>query len=162
MPAVNYSLLKDNQLRKKYRELGIPEWGNRALLVKRHTEWMNLWNANCDSKNPKSKRELLKELDVWEKTQGGHAAGPSPLEMRKNFNAAEWSASHDDDFKLLIANARKRSDAQVRSTIPGAAGGSGSEKPSEEVNTRVEGTTLSIRAPVDTSLNPDSTLDPSG
>jgi len=123
---MNYSILKEGVLRRKLRDLGIPEWGTRQLLQRRHTEWMNLWNANCDSKTPKSKRDLLQELDVWERTQGGHAAAPSlfvsnnPV-MRKDFNAADWSASHDGDFKRLIANARKRNDAAVRSTIPGAS-----------------------------------------
>ncbi|KAJ5098092.1 hypothetical protein N7532_005093 [Penicillium argentinense] len=132
IPAINYSLLKDNLLRKKLRELGIPDWGPRPLLQRRHTEWMNLWNANCDSKIPKTKRGLLQELDVWERTQGGNA-GPSPFTstnnnvMRKDFDAAGWSASHGDDFKRLIANARKRSEAQVRSTIPEASRSSESE-----------------------------------
>lgn len=142
IPAINYSLLKDNQLRKKLKELGIPEWGPRPLLQRRHTEWMNLWNSNCDSRIPKNKRALLQELDVWERTQGGNAAGPSPFNanntvMRKDFDAAGWSASHDTDFKRLIANARKKSDTQVRSTIPGASGTStgesttGSDNPTE-------------------------------
>lgn len=123
---MNYSILKDGVLRRKLRDLGIPDWGARQLLQRRHIEWMNLWNANCDSKTPKSKRDLLQELDVWERTQGGHAAAPAlfvannPV-MRKDFNAADWSASHDGDFKRLIANARKRNDAAVRSTIPGAS-----------------------------------------
>ncbi|KAJ5227379.1 E3 ubiquitin-protein ligase rad18 [Penicillium citrinum] len=127
IPAINYSLLKDNLLRKKLRELGIPEWGPKPLLQRRHTEWMNLWNANCDSRIPKTKRALLQELDVWERTQGGNATGSSQFVtsntvMRKDFDAAGWSASHDTDFKRLIANARKKSEAQVRSTIPDAAG----------------------------------------
>ncbi|KAJ5558436.1 Zinc finger RING-type [Penicillium sp. DV-2018c] len=126
LPAINYSLLKDISLRKKLRDLGIPDWGQRQLLQRRHTEWMNLWNANCDSKNPKSKRALLQELDIWERTQGGHAAGPSPFAssnnvMRKEFDANEWSTNHDDDFKRLIANARQKTDTAVRSTIPGAS-----------------------------------------
>ena len=127
IPAINYSLLKDNLLRKKLRELGIPEWGPKPLLQRRHTEWMNLWNANCDSRVPKTKRALLQELDVWERTQGGSATGSSHFVtnntvMRKDFDAVGWSTSHDDDFKRLIANARKKSEAQVRSTIPEVAG----------------------------------------
>lgn len=105
-------------------ELGIPSWGPRILLQRRHTEWMNLWNANCDSKTPKSKRELLQELSVWERTQGGSAvpsAESSNSVMRKDFDASAWSANHDNDFKKLIANARKRSDALVRTTIPQAS-----------------------------------------
>ncbi|GIJ89347.1 e3 ubiquitin-protein ligase rad18 [Aspergillus pseudoviridinutans] len=121
LPTINYSLLKDNVLRKKLKDLGIPNWGPRPLLQRRHTEWMNLWNANCDSKAPKSKRELLHELAVWERTQGGHAASSSESSntvMRKDFDALAWSNNHGDEFKRLIANARKRKDAVIRTTIP--------------------------------------------
>ncbi|GAD91820.1 postreplication repair E3 ubiquitin-protein ligase rad18 [Paecilomyces variotii No. 5] len=125
LPHLNYSILKEGVLRKKLRDMGIPDWGPKPLLQKRHTEWMNLWNSNCDSKLPKSKRELLRELDIWERTQGGQApassaAGTNSI-MRKDFDAAAWSSNHDDDFKRLIANARKRSDAIVRTTIPQAS-----------------------------------------
>lgn len=118
LPAINYSILKENVLRKKLRDLGIPNWGPRPLLQRRHTEWMNIWNANCDSKFPKSQRELLRELDAWERTQGGNA-NPSSIDsanavMGKGFNATAWSSSHDDDFKRLIADARKKSDAVHR------------------------------------------------
>ncbi|PLB51211.1 putative Postreplication repair E3 ubiquitin-protein ligase rad18 [Aspergillus steynii IBT 23096] len=124
LPVINYSILKENVLRKKLKDLGIPNWGPRPLIQRRHTEWMNLWNANCDSKTPKSKRELLNELDVWERTQGGNAAAPMETAnsvMRKDFDSAAWSTDHDSDFKRLIANARKRSDALVRTTIPQAS-----------------------------------------
>ncbi|CAG8170689.1 unnamed protein product [Penicillium salamii] len=118
IPAINYSILKENALRKKLSDLGIPNWGPKQLLHRRHTEWMNLWNANCDSKIPKSKRELLQELEIWERTQGGLATGPSPFVsstnvMRKDFDAKEWSSSHDDDFRRLIANARKKVGAKM-------------------------------------------------
>ncbi|CAG7958943.1 unnamed protein product [Penicillium nalgiovense] len=133
LPAINYSILKDNALRKKLRDLGIPDWGQKQLLQRRHTEWMNLWNANCDSKHPKSKRVLLQELDIWERTQGGHATGPSPFTtsnnvMRKDFDASEWSNNHDDDFKRLIANARKKSEAKAQKSIPGVSPSSSGQK----------------------------------
>lgn len=124
LPAINYNLLKDGMLRKKLRELGIPDWGSKAQLTERHKEWMNLWNANCDSKVPKSKRELLQELDIWERTQGGSSslfAGSASTVMRKDFDADAWSTNYDNDFKRLIANARKKNDDMVRSTIPQAA-----------------------------------------
>ncbi|KAL2864483.1 E3 ubiquitin-protein ligase RAD18 [Aspergillus lucknowensis] len=124
LPVINYSILKDTVLRKKLKDLGIPNWGPRALLQRRHTEWMNLWNANCDSKAPKPKSVLLRELDIWERTQGGNSSTPTDatsIVMRKDFDSAGWSASYDTDFKQLIANARKKSDAIVRSTIPNAA-----------------------------------------
>lgn len=102
-------------LRKKLKDLGIPDWGTRPLLQRRHTEWMNLWNANCDAKNPKTKDELRRDLDIWERTQGGAApqsgipSGPNAV-MAKTFDAAAWSVNHDDDFKRLIESARKKKD----------------------------------------------------
>ncbi|KAJ6021119.1 hypothetical protein N7540_006623 [Penicillium herquei] len=124
LPTLNYDLMKDVQLRKKFRELGIPGDGPRDLMKRRHTEWINLWNANCDSETPKSKRQLLHELKIWESTQGGGSMMTTALSERnavnsKDFDAARWSADHNDDFSRLIASARRKADAQVRSTIPG-------------------------------------------
>lgn len=131
---------------------------------------MNLWNSNCDSRIPKTKKALLQELDVWERTQGGHAAGPSPFAtsnavMRKDFDAVGWSASHDTDFKRLIANARIKSDTQVRSTIPGA-----SEKSTGESITGSAAPVAPAEAPIDHSIamennqntEPRRSFDPSG
>ncbi|KAF3483314.1 postreplication repair E3 ubiquitin-protein ligase rad18 [Arthroderma uncinatum] len=108
---INYALFKDNSLRKKLKELGIPDSGPKPILQKRHTEWMNLWNANCDAINPKSKRDLLRDLDMWERTQGGLAVSQSSSRsnssiMKKDFDVSAWSETHDDDYRKLIANAR--------------------------------------------------------
>lgn len=123
LPAINYSILKDQALRKKLRDLGIPDWGPRPLLQRRHTEWVNLWNANCDSAHPKQKRELIRDLDIWERTQGGSAplsfTATGNTVMNKDFDKDAWSANNGDDYKRLIANAR-RNDKLVRSTIPKA------------------------------------------
>jgi E3 ubiquitin-protein ligase RAD18 len=169
LPAINYSLLKDNLLRKKLRDLGIPDSGPKPLLQRRHTEWMNLWNSNCDSRIPKTKRALLQELEIWERTQGGHAAAPSPFTtnnavMRKDFDAAGWSASHDTDFKRLIANARIKSDTQVRSTIPGASGKSTAESIGSTTPIAPVEAPLDNSIPVESNRNiePRGSFDPSG
>jgi E3 ubiquitin-protein ligase RAD18 len=115
LPTLSYDLLKETALRKKLRELGIPEWGPKALMMRRHTEYLNLHNANCDSPKPKTKRELLSELDIWERTQGGMApiAGSgmgSSLgggAQKKDFDTEAWSRNHDDDFRKLIEQARR-------------------------------------------------------
>ncbi|KAK2753141.1 E3 ubiquitin-protein ligase rad18 [Arachnomyces sp. PD_36] len=139
LPKINYSLLRDNVLKKKLRELGIPDWGAKPLLQKRHTEWMNLWNANCDSRIPKPKRELLRELDVWERAQGGRAPAPagsnaSNSVMRKDFDSAAWSASHEDNFKKLIENAKMKKGPKIPAPSPKAESPSVSdETPSTDV-----------------------------
>lgn len=113
LPAISYSMFKEGPLRKKLQELGISAAGNKAMLEKRHKEWMTLWNANCDSLQPKKKSELLRELDSWERTQGAFAptsskAANQGAQIRaKDFDGAAWANKHDDSFKDLIAQARK-------------------------------------------------------
>lgn len=72
-----------------------------------------IWNANCDSARPKTKRELLQDLETWERTQGGHAPTASTsvnlgAEIKdKNFDGARWGAKHSDSFNDLISQALK-------------------------------------------------------
>ena len=117
LPQLSYGLLKDQALRKKLSDLGIPNGGPKALLIKRHTEWVNLVNANCDSFKPRTKRELLGELDIWERSQGrnilnGLGGNETSSVMRKDFDGAAWATSHGNDFQQLIAKARQKPPAQ--------------------------------------------------
>lgn len=114
--ALNYSLLSETALRKKLAEIGIPSYGSKPLMQRRHMEWMNLWNASCDSSNPMTKKQLLRELDIWERTQGRQIAntqGPSGV-MAKDFDAEAWTRSNKDDFAELITRAR----AKAQKTVP--------------------------------------------
>ena len=124
LPTLNYSMLAENALRKKLKELGIPNHGPKALLQKRHVEWMNLWNANCDSRTPSTKRELLAELDTWERTQGRQVVannGPSGV-MAKDFDGIGWMQGCKCDFDDLIAKARAKKE--IVSTEPLETGSS--------------------------------------
>jgi E3 ubiquitin-protein ligase RAD18 len=113
LPTITYQLLSETQLRKKLRELGIPADGNKQSMMKRHTEWRNLVNANCDSSKPKSKSDLLRELQQWERTQNvatNSSASKSNKHsvMEKDFDRDAWSTSHSNDFQSLIAAARAK------------------------------------------------------
>ena len=117
LPQLSYGLLKDQALRKKLSDLGIPSHGPKLLLIKRHTEWVNLVNANCDSSRPRSKRELLNELDTWERSQGrnimnGLGGNETSSVMRKDFDGAAWATNHGNDFQQLIARARQKPPAK--------------------------------------------------
>ncbi len=113
LPQLNYSLFKDTTLRKKLQELGISAQGSRTLLERRHTEWVTLWNANCDASRPRKKTDLLHELDVWERTQGARipssnsGINPASQILHRDFDGAGWAAKHDLSFQNLIATARK-------------------------------------------------------
>ena len=114
LPQLNYSLMNDNALRKKLGGLGINAGGPRTILEKRHVEWINLVNANCDSDKPRTKRELLKDLGVWDRSQGRQipnglaGSRESNGVMRKDFDGVAWAATHSDDFQRLIHQARPR------------------------------------------------------
>ncbi|ETS75844.1 hypothetical protein PFICI_12788 [Pestalotiopsis fici W106-1] len=113
LPAINYSMLKEPQLRKKLGELGISTMGDRKMLEKRHREWTTIWNANCDALQPRRKAELLQDLNAWENTLGSRAPTSSRsislgAQIKdKDFDQQAWSTKHDSSFKDLIANARK-------------------------------------------------------
>ncbi|UZP39787.1 hypothetical protein NXS19_007603 [Fusarium pseudograminearum] len=113
LPTINYSMYKETALRKKMADLGISNQGPRALLERRHKEWMTIWNSNCDAAQPRTRHDLLRDLNVWENTLGGRAptTGRSvqnaAIIKDKDFDGAAWAAKHDTSFKDLIANARK-------------------------------------------------------
>ncbi|KAI0508687.1 hypothetical protein F5B22DRAFT_387534 [Xylaria bambusicola] len=122
IPALNYSMLRDTQLRKELADLGLSTSGNRGMLERRHREWVMIWNANCDSQRPRRRADLLHDLDVWERTLGSRAPTTSRsaamgAQIRdKDFDSAAWAANNGDSFRDLIANARRtRAQAQSKS-----------------------------------------------
>ncbi|KAM3511137.1 hypothetical protein MY11210_005188 [Beauveria gryllotalpidicola] len=122
LPSLSYSILKEAALRRKLAEIGISNQGPRPLLERRHKEWLTIWNANCDAAAPRRRAELLRDLDVWERTQGGKAPPPSRGAAQaahavkdKEFDGAAWASRHEGSFKDLIADARRtRLAAQKR------------------------------------------------
>jgi E3 ubiquitin-protein ligase RAD18 len=115
-------MLKEGALRKKLQEIGIPNWGSKDLLKRRHIEWLNIYNSNCDADDSvrKSKRQLVKELEEWENTQGGRADVKESKIMKKDFDGNGYAKSHKSDFDDLIAKARmKRSAPKTEDTKDG-------------------------------------------
>ncbi|KAH7395151.1 hypothetical protein DE146DRAFT_615575 [Phaeosphaeria sp. MPI-PUGE-AT-0046c] len=135
LSQLNYAMLKESALRKKLQEIGIANWGSKELLKRRHIEWLNIYNSNCDAHESvrKSKRQLVKELEEWENTQGGRADSKENKIMKKDFDGNGYAKSHKTDFDDLIAKARAKraapkpeevkdtSQAEIMSTNPDAA-----------------------------------------
>ena len=112
LPFINYNLLNENGLRKKLRDLGIPSHGSKELMRRRHTEWVNLWNANCDAINPVTKRQLLQDLRVWEDTLGRQMEKPPNIGfMAKDFDGDLHVKNQKNNFDELIKQARQRKAA---------------------------------------------------
>ncbi|KAK9319945.1 hypothetical protein V1517DRAFT_348647 [Lipomyces orientalis] len=102
LPKLQYDLFNDTKLRSKLAELGLPTNGTRTQLQQRHTEWVSLWNANVDSNNPKTKKQLLRDLNDWESNLAKYAVQKVSAE-----DLAAWGKTHSNNFGDLIFQARK-------------------------------------------------------
>ncbi|KAJ8608537.1 hypothetical protein MRB53_039591 [Persea americana] len=99
LPKPNYAVMNDTKLRRSMGELGLSTSGTRAILQKRYTEYIALWNSNLDSKQPKSKRDLLRELQAWDRIQ----SKASIKVTNEEIDAAHKNGEYKDNFKDLIA-----------------------------------------------------------
>ncbi|KAM9074578.1 E3 ubiquitin-protein ligase RAD18 isoform 5-T8 [Megaptera novaeangliae] len=54
LPKTVYNLLSDRDLKKKLKQHGLSVRGNKQQLIKRHQEFVHMYNAQCDALHPKS------------------------------------------------------------------------------------------------------------
>lgn len=103
-------MMKEGALRKKLQDIGIPSWGGKDLMKRRHIEWLNIYNSNCDADDRarRSKRQLVKELEEWENTQGGRAREAESKLMRKDFDGNGYAKANKSEFDELIERARRK------------------------------------------------------
>ncbi|NXC87944.1 RAD18 ligase, partial [Cercotrichas coryphoeus] len=119
MSKVVYNLLSDRDLRKKLKEHGLSTSGTRQQLIKRHQEFVHMYNAQCDSLNPKSVAEVVKELEKNEKIRVQLECNNKPGENSLTFTKdqteeeideihAEYRNKHRSEFKFLVDQVNKR------------------------------------------------------
>ncbi|NXK98124.1 RAD18 ligase, partial [Formicarius rufipectus] len=118
MPKVVYNLLSDRDLRKKLKEHGLSTFGTRQQLIKRHQEFVHMYNAQCDSLNPKSVAEVVKELEKNEKIRVQlecNKPGENSLTFTKDQTEeeideihAEYRNKHRNEFKFLVDQVNNR------------------------------------------------------
>ncbi|KFP69738.1 E3 ubiquitin-protein ligase RAD18, partial [Acanthisitta chloris] len=118
MSKVVYNLLSDRDLRKKLKEHGLSTSGSRQQLIKRHQEFVHAYNAQCDSLNPKSVAEVVKELEKNEKIRVQLECN-KPAENSLTFTKdqteeeidkihTEYRNKHRSEFKFLVDQVNKR------------------------------------------------------
>lgn len=66
LTKLDYSSLSNSALKAKLAKIELPTNGTRHQLESRYNEYLILWNANCDSLNPKNPKVLRKQLAQWE------------------------------------------------------------------------------------------------
>lgn len=53
LPKWIYTIMKESELKKKLRELGLSSVGDKATLIARHKAYTILYNAECDAASPR-------------------------------------------------------------------------------------------------------------
>lgn len=116
LPKPGTTNLKLKDLKARLAKLGLATTGTHSELVRRESEWINIWNANCDALRPRSMRELGKELRLWEEQQM-HLAPSNQQQQgaqaqaqagKKTFeDARAYSKQQNETFKALARKARE-------------------------------------------------------
>lgn len=116
MPKLVYNLLSVQELKRRLKECHLSVQGSRDQLIKRHQDFVYLYNAQCDSLNPKSAEEIAKEVEANEKIRNQLQGKPKPVMVfSKNPSEKEiedmhsnYRKQHSGDFSRLIAQVRGR------------------------------------------------------
>ncbi|XP_051874648.1 E3 ubiquitin-protein ligase RAD18 isoform X2 [Pristis pectinata] len=117
LPKLVYNLLSDRDLKKKLKECGLSTQGSKAQLVKRHQEFIQMYNSQCDSLNPKSAKDIAKEIEKNEKTRAQletkmveNALKFTKDQSEEEINVIhkEYREKHKEQFQQLITEVRNR------------------------------------------------------
>ncbi|NWW79792.1 RAD18 ligase, partial [Climacteris rufus] len=117
LSKVVYNLLSERELRRKLREHGLSSSGTRQQLIRRHQEFVHMYNAQCDSLTPKPVAEVVKELEKTEKirVQLECKPGEKSLTFTKDQTEeeideihAEYRNRHRSEFKFLVDQINNR------------------------------------------------------
>uniref|UniRef100_A0A1A8M7X9 RING-type E3 ubiquitin transferase n=1 Tax=Nothobranchius pienaari TaxID=704102 RepID=A0A1A8M7X9_9TELE len=115
MAKLVYNLLSIQELKRRLKENHLSVQGSRDQLIKRHRDFVLLYNSQCDSLNPKSAEEIAKEVEASEKKRNLHGKTKPVLVFSKNQSEEEidemnsnYRKQHSSDFSRLIAQVRGR------------------------------------------------------
>ncbi|XP_040888910.1 E3 ubiquitin-protein ligase RAD18 [Toxotes jaculatrix] len=125
MAKLVYNLLSMQELKRRLKECHLSMQGSRDQLIKRHQEFVHIYNAQCDSLNPKSAEEIAKEVEANEKIRNQLQGKAKPVmvftkkqtekeieEMHSNYRK-----QHSSDFSRLIAQVRGRLETTKQTRI---------------------------------------------
>uniref|UniRef100_H3DAW2 RING-type E3 ubiquitin transferase n=1 Tax=Tetraodon nigroviridis TaxID=99883 RepID=H3DAW2_TETNG len=111
-----YNLLSIQELKKRLKECHLSTQGSRDQLIKRHQNYVQIYNAECDSLNPKSAEDIAKGVEASEKIRNQLQGKVQPvcvMVFSKNQSEKEIDELHSNyrrqnssEFSRLIAQVR--------------------------------------------------------
>ncbi|XP_041446742.1 E3 ubiquitin-protein ligase RAD18 isoform X2 [Xenopus laevis] len=127
MAKIVYNLLSERDLRKKLKEIGLSTRGSKQQMIRRHQEFVHMYNAQCDSLDPKSALEIVREIESNEKTRSLLEANQEEIGMTFKKEQTEeqideihqqYRAKHKNEFQQLVDQVKgrwKRLNKKVKS-----------------------------------------------
>ncbi|XP_037535467.1 E3 ubiquitin-protein ligase RAD18 [Nematolebias whitei] len=125
MAKLVYNLLSVQELKRRLKDCHLSVQGSRDQMIKRHQDFIHLYNSQCDSLNPKTVEEIAKKVEANEKLRN-HLQGKSKpvLVFSKNQSEKEieemhsnYRKQHSSDFSRLIAQVKGRMENTRRARV---------------------------------------------
>ncbi|CAL1264067.1 unnamed protein product [Larinioides sclopetarius] len=118
LPKLVYHLLTNKEIRKKLKEHGLSASGDRQTLIRRHKNFVTLFNANCDSLEPKSVEDIVLEIECQEIEEKANTA-PKQIQINKKSEISHiekeqqtYVKQHQSQFNSLINDIQQRNLGQ--------------------------------------------------
>ncbi|XP_022791441.1 E3 ubiquitin-protein ligase RAD18-like isoform X2 [Stylophora pistillata] len=121
LPKLVYNVMSDKELLRRLKEWNLSTKGNRSTLIKRHQEFVMLYNSQCDSERPMTAAQIVREVEKNELTKEREAASVAEastshsIHFTKNQSEGEMDEirqeylnQHKNEFDKLIADVQKR------------------------------------------------------
>ncbi|KAK2862161.1 hypothetical protein Q5P01_001694 [Channa striata] len=125
MTKLVYNLLSMQELKRRLKECHLSMQGSRDQMIKRHQAFVHIYNAQCDSLNPKSAEDIAREVEANEKMKNQLQGKTKPVMVfSKNQSEKEidemhskYRKQHSSDFSRLIAQVRGRLETTRQTCI---------------------------------------------
>uniref|UniRef100_A0A4W5K370 RING-type E3 ubiquitin transferase n=1 Tax=Hucho hucho TaxID=62062 RepID=A0A4W5K370_9TELE len=156
MRKLVYTLLSMQELKKRLKECHLSAQGTRDQLVRRHQDFVHFYNAQCDALEPRSAKDIAKEVEANEKARN-QLQGKTKCAMvfSKNQSLGQidemhstYRKQHNSEFSRLIAQVRGRLETARKREIKQEVRDEGGEED--------QGVGSSSAAPSPTSLLADA------
>ncbi|XP_075893168.1 E3 ubiquitin-protein ligase RAD18 isoform X2 [Nelusetta ayraudi] len=137
MAKLVYNLLSMQELKRRLKECHLSAHGSRDQMIRRHQEFLHIYNAQCDSLSPKSAEDIAKDVEANEKIRSRLQGKTKPVMVFSKNQSEEqidemhsnYRKKHSSDFSRLIAQVRGRLETTRQSRTKPEAANEGEDEP---------------------------------
>ncbi|KAI5737263.1 hypothetical protein M8J76_011635 [Diaphorina citri] len=121
LPKLVLSLMKEKELKQYCKEYGLSTVGEKKALISRIQRYTVLYNSECDSLNPRSKQEIIRQIEKEEfnvtsntsvKTLFSQVTRKTDPKIIEEVST-KYLKDNKAAFQKLIENMKSRKDANI-------------------------------------------------